>query len=144
MHTENQLPRLPGSALKVPVWGGVGWGGGVGWWLPTHFKVSLQLQLRLSWAVTIWMVAIMLCCASPTYSDPIQPVHCSALNVSKGDSPGCVSSTLLSPMVGKTIQIGGLPTPSTCMSACSAVHGEDTQALAVHRQVFFRIHTNKL
>ena len=24
MHTENQLPRLPGSALKVPVgWGGV-------------------------------------------------------------------------------------------------------------------------
>ena len=28
----------------------VGWGGG---WLPTHFKVSLQLQLRLSWAVTI-------------------------------------------------------------------------------------------
>ena len=24
MHTENQLPRLPGSALKVPVWGGVG------------------------------------------------------------------------------------------------------------------------
>ena len=27
MHTENQLPRLSGSALKVPVW----WGGGVGW-----------------------------------------------------------------------------------------------------------------
>ena len=27
----------------------------VGWvgWLPTHFKVPLQLQLRLSWAVTI-------------------------------------------------------------------------------------------
>ena len=25
----------------------------VGGWLPTHFKVSLQLQLRLSWAVTI-------------------------------------------------------------------------------------------
>ena len=25
MHTENQLPMLPGSALKVPVWwGGVG------------------------------------------------------------------------------------------------------------------------
>ena len=45
MHTENQLPRLPGSALKVP-------GGGVVGWLPTHFKVSLQLQLRLSWAVT--------------------------------------------------------------------------------------------
>ena len=32
---------LPGSALKVP-----------GGWVPTHFKVSLQLQLRLSWAVT--------------------------------------------------------------------------------------------
>ena len=28
LHTENQLPRLPGSALKVPGWvGGVGWGG---------------------------------------------------------------------------------------------------------------------
>ena len=26
----------------------------VWWWLPTHFKVSLQLQLRLSWAVTIY------------------------------------------------------------------------------------------
>ena len=25
LHTENELPRLPGSALKVPV---VGWGGG--------------------------------------------------------------------------------------------------------------------
>ena len=25
----------------------------VGWWVLTHFKVSLQLQLRLSWAVTI-------------------------------------------------------------------------------------------
>jgi hypothetical protein len=30
LHTENQLPRLPGSALKVP--GGVGGG-----WLPTHY-----------------------------------------------------------------------------------------------------------
>ena len=28
----------------------VGWWGG---WLPTHFKVKHQLQLRLSWAVTI-------------------------------------------------------------------------------------------
>jgi hypothetical protein len=36
---------LPGSALKVPGgWGGV--------WLPTHYQVKLQLQLRLSWAVT--------------------------------------------------------------------------------------------
>ena len=26
LHTENELPRLPGSALKVC--GGVGWGGG--------------------------------------------------------------------------------------------------------------------
>ena len=25
MHTENQLPSLPGSALKVPGGGGVGW-----------------------------------------------------------------------------------------------------------------------
>jgi hypothetical protein len=42
LHTENQLPRLPGSALKVP-----------GWWVPPHYQVKLQLQLRLSWAVTI-------------------------------------------------------------------------------------------
>ena len=41
---------LPGSALKVPGGGGGGGGGG---WVPTHFQVSLQLQLRLSWAVTI-------------------------------------------------------------------------------------------
>jgi hypothetical protein len=47
LHTENQLPRLSGSTLKVPG------GGGVEWWLPTHYKVKLQLQLRLSWAVTI-------------------------------------------------------------------------------------------
>ena len=84
----------------------------------------------------IWMVAILFFCASLTYSDPMQPVHCSALNASKEDSPGCVSSTLLSPMPGKTIHIGGLPTLSTCMSACSAVHGEGTQALAVHRHKF--------
>ena len=44
LYTENQLPRLPGSALKVPVVGG---------WVPTHYKVMLQLMLRLSWAVTI-------------------------------------------------------------------------------------------
>ena len=31
LHTENQLPRLPGSALKVPVWWG--WVG----WVPTHY-----------------------------------------------------------------------------------------------------------
>ena len=42
--TENQLPRLPGSALEVP--------GGVGW-VPTHYQVKLQLMLMLSWAVTI-------------------------------------------------------------------------------------------
>ena len=30
LHTENQLPTLPGSALKVPVW----W---VVWWVPTHY-----------------------------------------------------------------------------------------------------------
>jgi hypothetical protein len=29
------------------------WWGGVGW-LPTHYQVKLQLQLRLSWAVTIF------------------------------------------------------------------------------------------
>ena len=42
MHTENQLPRLSGSALKVPVG-----------WVPTHYQVKLQLMLRLSWAVTM-------------------------------------------------------------------------------------------
>jgi hypothetical protein len=26
----------------------------VGWWVPTHYQVKLQLQLRLSWAVTIY------------------------------------------------------------------------------------------
>ena len=46
LHTENQLPRLSGSALKVP--GGVGGEGG-----PTHYQAKLQLMLRLSWAVTI-------------------------------------------------------------------------------------------
>ena len=52
LHTENQLPRLPGSALKVPV-------GGVGW-LPTHYQVKLQLKLRLSWAVTTTLVGVVL------------------------------------------------------------------------------------
>ena len=32
LHSENRLPRLHGSALKVPV----GW---VWWWLPTHYHV---------------------------------------------------------------------------------------------------------
>ena len=41
MHTENQLPRLPGSALKVHVWGG-----GVGSYpllslAPTRVEVEL-------------------------------------------------------------------------------------------------------
>ena len=31
LHTENPLPRLPGSALEVPVVGG---------WVPTHYKVK--------------------------------------------------------------------------------------------------------
>jgi hypothetical protein len=55
VYTKNQLPRLPGSALKVPGGvGGVGGLGGVGWvgWVPTHYLVKLQLMLRLSWAVT--------------------------------------------------------------------------------------------
>jgi hypothetical protein len=48
LYTENQLPRLPGSALKVP-----GWCVGGGGWLPTHDQVKFQLMFRLSWAVTI-------------------------------------------------------------------------------------------
>ena len=45
LHTKNQLPRLPRSALNIPGW----WW----WWVPTHYQVKLQLMLRLSWAVTI-------------------------------------------------------------------------------------------
>ena len=55
LHTENQLPRLTGSALKVP-----GWVGGGGWWVPTHYQVKLQLMLRLSWAVTTTHVEVEL------------------------------------------------------------------------------------
>ena len=44
MHTENQLPRLPGSALKVP-------GGGVGgWWVASYPLLSLtptQVEVEL-------------------------------------------------------------------------------------------------
>ena len=42
-HTENQLPMLSGSALKVSV----------GWCGPTHYLVNPNLELRLIWAVTI-------------------------------------------------------------------------------------------
>ena len=55
MHTNNQLPGLPGSALKVAQQQhGVSW---VGWWGgPTHYLVTptrVEVELRLSWAVTI-------------------------------------------------------------------------------------------
>jgi hypothetical protein len=56
LHTETQLHRLPGSALKVPVVVG-GW-----WWVPTHYKVNLQLMLSLSWAVTTTHVVVELGC----------------------------------------------------------------------------------
>ena len=44
LHAENQLPRLPGSPLKVP--GGGGWGGVVASYpflsqAPTHVEVEL-------------------------------------------------------------------------------------------------------
>ena len=42
LYAENQLPGMPGSALKVP-----------GWWVglvPTHYQVKLQLMLILSWS----------------------------------------------------------------------------------------------
>ena len=35
LHTETQLPRLPGSALKFHVGGQVGW-------VPTHYQVTLN------------------------------------------------------------------------------------------------------
>ena len=41
LHTENQLPKLSGSALKVVVWSGGG-GGGVGG--PTDYFVTLNLS----------------------------------------------------------------------------------------------------
>ena len=41
LHSENQLPKLSGSALKVVVWVGGGWSN----WLLCHS----QLELRLSW-----------------------------------------------------------------------------------------------
>ena len=46
--TKNQFPRLPGSALKVPVWGG-----GVGSYpllslAPTHVEVELGCDNRES------------------------------------------------------------------------------------------------
>ena len=43
LHTENQLPGLPGSALKVSVgWGRGGGSGGVVWggWVPLHYVVT--------------------------------------------------------------------------------------------------------
>ena len=50
LHTENKLPKLPASALKVPGGlGGVGLGHGVGWWVGS-FPLSShsQLMLRMS------------------------------------------------------------------------------------------------
>ena len=35
LHTENQLPTLSGSALKVVMWGGVGW-----WVVRPYSKLS--------------------------------------------------------------------------------------------------------
>jgi hypothetical protein len=34
LHTENQLHKLPQSALKLPGW----------WWVPNHYQVKLQLM----------------------------------------------------------------------------------------------------
>jgi hypothetical protein len=55
LHTENQLPRLPGSALKVPV----GWGGGVGSYpllsqAPTHVEVELGCDNKELLASKLW------------------------------------------------------------------------------------------
>ena len=38
----------------------MGWVGG--WWVPTHYQVKLQLELRLSWAVTTTPVEVELGC----------------------------------------------------------------------------------
>jgi hypothetical protein len=53
LHTENQLPGLSGSALKVWLgWvGGVGWGGG-----PTDYFITLNLSWGWVEAVTIFYI----------------------------------------------------------------------------------------
>ena len=57
LHTENHLPGLPGSALKVCLVGGVGGVGWVGWvvqliTLSTPTRVEVELRLGCGWAVT--------------------------------------------------------------------------------------------
>jgi hypothetical protein len=52
LHTGNHLPRLPGSALKVPVMGGGG-----GWSYPLSSQAP---TLRSTWAVTISLCTLVL------------------------------------------------------------------------------------
>ena len=47
LHTKNQLPGLPGSALKVSVvvgWWGGGGGGGVVGWVPAYYVDTPNLS----------------------------------------------------------------------------------------------------
>ena len=94
-------------------------------------------------SMLIIVVPALIFCTTPypCYSDPIEQVQCSASNGSSKGEPGCLSSPLLSPAPDRTIQLGGLDQPAACLSACSAVHGEDTLALAVHRQVLVEFET---
>jgi hypothetical protein len=73
LHTENQLPTLSGSALKVEVWWWSGWVGGWSGWvvllstlsLSTWFEVELRLWQKSQdcdiAAITIWIIVIFLC-----------------------------------------------------------------------------------
>jgi hypothetical protein len=47
LHTKNQLPRLPGSALKVP-----------GWWVVASYPLLSQAPtpVEVAWAVTMRII----------------------------------------------------------------------------------------
>jgi hypothetical protein len=67
LHTENQLRVLPGSALRSFGWGGGVGGGVVGWDGPSHYVVTptqVEVELRLSWAVTI---ILYMSCVKPVF-----------------------------------------------------------------------------
>ena len=58
-------------------WGGVGWWW-CGGWLPTHFKVKHQLQLRLSWAVIIYIIIFFYFFLAPQFLEVMIFLHISS------------------------------------------------------------------